>query len=419
MNKLKISKYSKKCLSYIKDNIWIKIEDEIDNILINRLNDIYININENDNEKYKIIYESELKKLHSVESYPLIYIHYLDINKNNILSFKQFYNYYTENNTEISELLNIESKVLNLIKNPIKDRKILHENLYNNNFVSIDIQQITESNDLIYKEIIYDNDKIYLYEIKEKQININLVMFIIKFMKKLADSYNIKYNPLELVLLMTPQKKQKTNLKFLGPENINSGSTYINRKIFIWRYEEVYKVLIHELIHFYKFDFDIYSNINDDEYIHNCVIGEDRKNEAYTEAFALIINTFIISKKTNKKFIDLINYELNFSLYQCKKIMKFFNINNILEIISNKKCNKDIKQKTAVFSYFFIKTSFIFNLNKIMNYINNNNHDNYIDFVNESITNKKFIDILNKTNYYFGNNDFIENTFRMTCLEYY
>jgi hypothetical protein len=422
MNNIQISKYSKKCLNIIKDNIYFNVS-EFDNKFLNNLEEIYNSTSQN--KEYDITYENILKKLHSEKEYPLLYMHYLEINKNielkdNLMNFNNFYNYYTENNDKIPELLEKESTILNLIKNPNKDRIKLNNNIYDNHFVTIDIQQISEVNDLIYREICQDKDKIYLYETQNKRVNLDFIMFIIKFMKNLAKKFGIKHNPLELVLLMTPQKKLKTNIRFLGPENINSGSTYANHKVFIWRYEEVYKVLIHELIHFFMFDQGIFmKSLVSNSINKHCIIGEDRENESYTESFALILHTYLLSKFLKKSFFELINYEINFSIYQCKKIMNFYKIKNIKEIIYKKKCNNPINQKTAVFSYFFIKTSLIINLENIMNFINNNNHEHFNNMIKKSINNENFIKLINKSSYYFGNNDFSENTLRMTCLEFF
>ena len=434
MNDIKISKYSKKCLLYINtdDNLYFNLK-EFDNKLLDKLEEVY-NTTSINNE-YKITYEKLLEKLHTKKEYPLLYMHYLEINdnandvnddnddndineKNTLMNLIDFYNYYTENNDEISKLYKKRSKILDLINNPHKDRVKLNENIYNNEFVTIDIQQIAEINDLIYREISQNEDKIYLYETKEKRVNLDLIMFIIKFMKNIAKSFGIKHNPIELVLCMTPQKKLKTNNTFLGPENINSGSTYSNQKVFIWRYEEVYKVLIHELIHFFKFDHDIFmKNLHTDN--KHCIKGEDRENEAYTESFALIIHTYLLSKFLKKSFFELIAYEINFSLFQCKKIMKFYRIKDIKEIINKLSCKNPIYQKTAVFAYFFIKTSLIYNLNNIMNFIYNNDHSNFNDMIKKSINNNEFIDLLNSTSYDFNKTNFVVMTLRMTCNEYF
>ncbi len=418
MFNLQQNKYSKKCLDTIKNNKFYKIKP-FNNKLLSLLEKIY-NKTTNNYNNYNIIYDKELKKLHETTQYPLIYMHYLEINKddNNKLDFNSFYKYYIENIDEYNNLLNKKSKIMELINNPIKDRKKLHDNIYDNNFVSIDIHQIAESNNIKYKEININEHKVYLYEMK-KNINLDFLSFIILFMENLAQEFNLICKPLELILFMSSQKKLFTNKNFLGPENINSGSTYSGYKVFIWRIEEVYKVLIHELIHFYGFDKQIFKDVLQKTKEHHCIIGQDRENESYTEIFAIIIHTYILSKNLKYNFFDLINYEINFSLYQCKKIMNFFNIMNIEDIINNNSCNNPINQKTSVFSYFFLKTCLLLNLEKSMNYIYENNHNNYDYYIKKVLIN---VSILNNLNYTFDNNNlkskFFFNTLRMSCLEF-
>jgi hypothetical protein len=413
---LSINKYSKKCLNNIINNLAYNIKP-FSNKLLDKLEHLYTQTIDS-NKTYIIEKDKELKNLHNFDDFPLLYLHYLETNKK--ITLKQFYNYYTENPEKILDLYKTPSKVLEIMENPISERKKLHENIYNNNFVTIDIQHISESSNLHYREIKLGKSKIYLYE-SYKKVNLELVIFILSFMENLAKSFNIQYNPIELILFMSPQKKLITNNIFLGPENINSGSTYSNNKVFIWRIEEIYKVLIHELIHYYGFDHTIFvEGLNKNS--NHCIIGEDRQNEAYTESFAIIIHTFILSKYLKKDFFELFNCEINFSLYQCKKIMQFFNINNIAQLINTKKCSNPINQKTAVFSYFFIKTCFILNLEDTMNFILKNNHDEFVDFVNNNLTDEN-IDLLNSSFNNFKDefqkkNKFIFTTLRMTSLEF-
>ena len=300
----------------------------------------------------------------------------------------------------------------------MKDRKKLHENIYTNQYISIDIHQIIETNNIQYKEIQFNKNKIRIYEL-DKKVNLELIFFIINFMENLAKKFNINYKPIDLTLLLTSQKKLITNEKFLGPENINSGSTYFNELVFIWRIEEVYKVLIHELIHYFGFDYKLFmESLATNHTNKHCIIGEDRENEAYVESFGIIIHTFIISKFLKLSFFDLFNYEINFSLYQCKKILDFFKISYINDIIFNTNCDNPIYQKTAVFSYFFIKTSLILNLKNTMDFIckNNKNISEFHKLIEKSLE-SDVINIINNIQIPKENN-FFNKTMRMTCLEF-
>lgn len=102
-------------------------------------------------------------------------------------------------------------------------------------------------------------------------------------------------------------------------DDINSGSTttYIhnnnNGVICIWRKEEMYKVLVHELIHAFRIDNQFPEPI-----------------EAYTEYHALVLNIFFelfyrnIDIREYEKYIEM---EKQFSLEQCKKVLQCKNDN--------------------------------------------------------------------------------------------
>ena len=417
MVNLSINKYSKKCIKEIKNNIIFNL-NKINHPLFNLLETVYKKTI-NDGYKYKIILEKELSPLHKNNEYPLLYIHYLESKnkKKDFEDYNSFYSYYVEHVDEVSELLHEDSRVLKLIKSPPKDRERLHKNIYDNHFVTLDIHQLVETNKLKYYEIEINNNKIYIYEFEEKKINIDLICFLVIFIENLANMFGIKHNKLNLTLLGTPQKKLITNKKFLGPENINSGSTYYNHRVFLWRIEEMYKVLIHELIHFYGFDHNLFMRtLSENNLNKHCIDGEDRENEAYTESFALIIHTFILSKFLKIDFFELIKYEINFSLYQCKKILNFFKIENVKDIIYNNTCGNPINQKTSVFSYFLIKTSLIMNLKTIMDFIYKNDHSKFQNLIKESLESNN-MDIINNIKLIKEDN-FINKTMRMTCLEF-
>jgi hypothetical protein len=426
MFNIKKNKYSKKCLNIIKNNLVHNVEN-INYELIFYINNIYDNTLQNFSN-HIIRQQKLLKKLHNKSDCPLIYLHYLEVNKDksDLMSINKFYNYYTENNDKLENLLSEKSIVTEIIENPIKERIMLHNNIYGNYFVSIDIQQCSEIYDLNYTHLQINEHNIYIYEVNQK-LNIELLSFIIQFMENLSLSINKKkYKSVNLTIFLCPQKKIITNTNFLGPENINSGSTYMNSKVFIWRADEIYKVLIHELIHYYGFDHELFKD-SFDKLSQHCIIGEDRQNEAFTESFAIILHTFIISKFLNEDFNKLLQFEINFSIFQCKKIINFYDIKDIKEIISNKNCKNPINQKTSVFSYFINKTCMLLNLIRTMNFIYNylitkkNINEDFNNLLNELLSDET-LNIINISYNQFLNdfkkNKFVYKTMRMTCLEY-
>ena len=313
------------------------------------------------------------------------------------------------------------------------NRAKLHNMLYNNPFVSLDIQQHAESVSMIYDEIVYENGLIiYLYYIDiEHKPNLELIYHIVETMHKCAildKSDVIKYP--EITIFAGRQFKQFTNYdNKLAPENINSGSTITGIQVTLWRYEEMYKVLIHELIHYYGFDFNMfhsdYSKI--EKFINNtfCIKGFDRSNESYTETLAVIINSLIISYYTNQSLKDLLRWELLFGIIQIVKILHYFGLDKLEDIYNlDKGCNGYIIQYTSVLSYFIIKTALLFSYEKFLNFTGStvtisNKIEKFTELISTCILSPDFINHVNNTSLtnIIPDNGFIKQTLRMTCNE--
>lgn len=442
---MNISSITKKLINFLSDFDYNHINN-FNNEFINKINNIIDNVFIN--RKYSINKKNILKKSINKNDLPLMYqlfkillekklINNLKIN--NQLTFKDFINYYNNNNVYdiiYKNKKNImkntkENELFNFIfNNKITERNILNNLLYNNNFVSLDIQYYSELNDIFYKNIKYNYNNlelnINLYTIDEIHIpNIQLIINISILMYELSKLYNGKVNKLPILNLFCGlQKKIINNMNNkLFPENVNSGSTLYAEFINIWRFEEIYKVLIHEIIHFYGFDFYIYdsgSNIIE-KYVQNkfCVHGDDRTNESYTETLAIIIHSIIISKLTNINLIQIINNEIKFSIFQVNKILLFFNIDNIKLILDQNKCHKNIIQYTSVVSYYFIKLFNLLNIYDFLEFINK-----YTPFIKKFISqynklidkniNNKSINIINSIKKYINFN--INNTYTFSNM---
>ena len=118
--------------------------------------------------------------------------------------------------------------------------------------------------------------------------------------------------------------------------NINSGVSVFkfneNLPIIttVYRNEEMHKLLIHELIHTYKYDFRFMEfNLKISDFIN---ISRDTKltpNEAYTEVVTVILNTAAESYNFKDHanfdlFKVMLEYEAQYSLLQCAKILNFY-----------------------------------------------------------------------------------------------
>lgn len=329
-----------------------------------------------------------------------------------IINEKVFYKWFRLNKQDI-DLLDV---LPNNYYHKNKHTELLNKLLYDNSFISLDVIRHAETSDITLE--IYESDtiKIYLYFV-DKKPNILLISKIISFLRKLFnnDSY------INLIIFYGNQKKyllQKSN-KYIYSDSVNSGSTLQGKLIMIWRNEEFYKVLIHELIHYFGIDFYTNDSIYDEIYKifekkYN-IDGVDRVNESYTETLALLIHSIIYSVIHNIDLNKIIQYEILFSYFQIAKIFNYFGSKIYFH------------QKTSVCSYYVVKCLFLMNIVTLLNYWKKNgfyieNNKKYIQLYNKLLNSShqlddklidKFIIILNNNN----NNKFIYKTMRMSLFQ--
>lgn len=389
-------------------NYWKKnnINDDI-NIFLNLLD------NNIDYIKYKEKYN--WKSLDS--KYPLQYIYY---NKSN-LSYEEFeFKYYTNKFKKSIPHNYIE----NFYKDHIKIQKILdiYCNLNKLYFISLDI--------LSYINNEINTCKVYYYNVgKESQSLITLYCFYKDDLLNINDLvnniiiitkwlYNIKLqknptyiNNITIYYFNIPIKKKIYNInikyKFLSSKNVNSGLSYMNNNIYIYREEEAYKVLIHELIHaldFFSFENNIISyNIGNISY--PIII-----DEAITELIAQFLHClfYIYNKNLLDKFKYLYYLENIFNWYNTVKIFKFYGIKQFdIDEIKEK-----FNQSSNIYSYYILKSLFCLDFYKFIHILIDYNYNNIVENIKNILNNipYNFINyIINKTKY--KNN----SSLRMTC----
>jgi hypothetical protein len=192
------------------------------------------------------------------------------------------------------------------------ERKKLFVNLYNN------LWETKSDNTTIY--LFLENENIH----KWKDL-LKLLYWRVNFIRNIAKNKK----PLIIWIYPSDYKKQIPANNIITPDDINSGSTttYIGKNengiIYIWRKEEILKVLLHELIHSFNID------KNDPE-----------PKEAYTELRALEANIILelLERQLPLKNINtLYDYEKLFSVEQSKKISNYKNKNTNIEAYINEK----------------------------------------------------------------------------------
>jgi hypothetical protein len=450
-------KYSNKCINFILKNELYNINKH--NIMDKIINNISKFLNEILNENYFDKSKLQIKKINKINNsnFPLIfkflkgeikkksfndYIKLGDIDNkkiqqliNNINNTNNNFNdWYHDNIDDITKTTCLLSKnrkmsLLDIIDESVRnnnDRKPLNRMMYNNPFISMDIQFFSESNDLFYYQ--YFNDGIKLHVYSKNEINEKFIKNIILMCKLMSKISKREFDNNDICILLSPSKKVIYNnqSKILCSNNINSGSTLTGSYINIWRSEELLKVLCHELIHFFDIDEYLY---DDDE--KNVLINKIKKNfnikgriipfEAYTDSCAIIIHSIFVCHRLSYSINDtykLLSLEICHSLFQAAKILNNFGITNI-------KDKKEIDQGTSVFSYYIIKSALLTSLNDFLKFSGNDfKFDNRIKEFNNLIFNsfnkskyneliKEYLNILNSNK----KNIYIFYNLRMSCVQ--
>ena len=237
------------------------------------------------------------------------------------------------------------------------------------------------------------------------------IVFVINFFKENTCFKNetLKFD----LFLVKPEKKlPKKRLSKLTGENINSGyTTFYNdanntKTIIIYRDEELEKLVIHEMIHFFYLDFT-HLSINLSKYLNVKPSIEFIPNESYTEFVTMLIHTSILpienefkkgiersksnisilntntiyTKGVDKKVvfyqaIELLFNEILFGYFQCAKILFQYNIQNVHDFFKpyDKTSSKKMFfwQISCILSYFFIKVALFSNLSNSINFFLSN-----------------------------------------------
>lgn len=337
-----------------------------------------------------------LNKLHS-ENYCNLYLFfdkyykYFKDENINFTNYKDFAIWFNTNQQQI-KYYEIYAKIktipelLKLFEDVFqndKKREKLHEMIHNNNFVGLDTIHYTEITDIDNIKIENDNvdlnlyidnsfDKLYIDEIINNILNIVTIMHYIN-----DELIKSKVNKLSLNILLGKQKKYTYNTDILTPLNVNSGSSISGKVIYIWRVEELEKVLIHELLHFYGYDFHHFNNGYNSIYelinTYFDINGDDKVNESINEITANIIHMIYQSIKLKMDLSMIYDYELYFSLYQVAKIIVFYNGTNFRDIFKTSPKYITFKQSSSILSYYIIKCMLLFHINDTLNFIEENN----------------------------------------------
>lgn len=189
-------------------------------------------------------------------------------------------------------------------------------------------------------KITFENNVIFMD--MNDEINRKYIENLLKIMVYLRKKSKIT-KPIKMFVYMYEKSKCFMD-DYFGPENINSGYTNYD-KIVVWRKEDSYKVMIHEMIHFLELDKNFYfGDVN--KYKKICR-NKDNILEAFTDFIAIhyyIVMIGLLNNSSKQDFFNLLNQEYTHT----------FNLANNVAIRSKMKTQL-INNKTNVYSYYILK----------------------------------------------------------------
>lgn len=217
----------------------------------------------------------------------------------------------------------------------------------------------------------YDKTRDIVYDICE----IKFVLKVFGEFKKLSKFRKYCTELLRLILPMANHKKniinitiydisRKKNLpaqyKPIESEHINSGYTLMNSdtqstNIVIYRNQEFFKVLTHELLHFFNVIPYSYALQHFFQKQFKSVQNTINVNEALVEVNALILNCMIVSKLKNRDLQELLKKEYEFSKTQVSKLLYQQGVKLEDIFLDSFAWNEN----TNAFSYFVLKHLFL------------------------------------------------------------
>ena len=252
---------------------------------------------------------------------------------------------------------------------------------------------------------------------------------------------------LDIYLYLTDMEKVLPNKgEHIDILNANTAFTTTCMKkteIHIFRYEEWYKVLIHETFHCLGLDFSEMDNEKTKIPILKLfsVKSEVNLSETYCEVWAETLNIMFIAFENDvRENIDmmiyktenLLKWEQLFSLFQCSKVLDFYGMTYGGLTGGKGQTQAKFKEKANVLAYYILKSIIIFyindfiewcvdkngkevlNFDKIRNY--ENNLAEYCGFIREHYKREEFIHIINVLNHWFLERKTVKNEFEMKTM---
>jgi len=263
---------------------------------------------------------------------------------------------------------------------------------------------------------------------------------------------------MDVNLYFTNNNKTLPSMKgtIIDQEHANTAFTTsckTNTEINIFRYEEWFKVLIHETFHCMGMDFSSEDPAPANNNILNIfpVKSDVRLFETYCETWAEILNVMFISYHSTRqiennsehinKMLDkttrMLSYEKMFSVFQCAKVLHHLNLTYLQMHEKTPTADKirqtRYKEKTQILSYYVLKSMLMFDPTLFIEWCvthNNrsltfhstpNNIRHYCDLIRQQYLSPEFVRMVEQFEQWFDKNGHHKNmelrTLRMSLFE--
>jgi hypothetical protein len=177
--------------------------------------------------------------------------------------------------------------------------------------------------------------------------------------------------------------------------NVNGGMQYTSFLI-VYRRQEFFKVLLHEMMHFFKFDASLHSHqVHDIERLlcqkYGIISSRLALNESFNDFMTCTFVNGLLSYKPKmrynsfrKVFLSNLQIESNHMVSRCAAIVRHFKLLPMFPFPYGK-----FKEETHVFSYYFCKAALFMNIDAFERWmvLNNNGSFRLDDHVNVSYCN--------------------------------
>jgi hypothetical protein len=300
--------------------------------------------------KYNLSNDSELVKLIRTERDMVK--HFIINNPNLKIKMDKI----DDNYNQLNEKINEYSKV-----SWVDTKSVISElNRLNNNYL-YEWESIINNDSKPYMNYIYVKTDETINNTSKKM---RLLVYIIEYLKHKNQHVN---KQVIIYLVLTNLKKYfPENNENMGVKNANTGYTD-SKIIYIWRKEEVDKVIFHEICHFMNMD---KREQNVDSIIK--IQGPHSYFEALTDFFGVLYHLVFVSIMIEKSVKGLLEIELGFIKNQSMYLNEYLGLGNWKDCPIN-----SIKQTTPAFSYYILKFM-------IFEYLINNkliDYDNYNELI--------------------------------------